>query len=279
MVLPGGVQDKEFGPTHIMAADFPSRSICELTYLDVQSHLKASSILCLPIGSIEQHGPHLPLNKDAVLATEYARRIVARWGDIHDVWLLPTLNIGLAREHEWAPGTLSLSVQGMTMLVHELGRSIRRSLPARNLAIVNGHGGNRGILEALAQDLRSDCGLHVCIMHPAVWAEADSETVAAEIHAGRNETSMMLAAAPHLVVRERIAQLRSVPDENAVRAKILDPAVTWPWTTDDGRLADLGVIGDATAASAELGETLLAKITEAAGGVLKQLLARQRPNS
>src|ERR1700681_3308205 len=86
------------------------------------------------------------------------RRIITRWGEPLDLWQLPTLAISLAREHEWAPGTLSLSIQGMTALIRDLGREIARALPARNLVIINGHGGNRGILEALTQDLRADFG-------------------------------------------------------------------------------------------------------------------------
>jgi creatinine amidohydrolase/Fe(II)-dependent formamide hydrolase-like protein len=252
----------------------PSRLIGELTFPDVSRVLKQSSILCLPIGSIEQHGPHLPLNTDVVLAEEYVRRIIARWGEALDVWQLPTLSVSLAREHEWAPGTLSLSIQGMTALVRDLGREIARALPARNLAIVNGHGGNRGILEALAQDLRADFGLNVCVMHPASWIETDADAAIPEIHGGKNETSLMLAIAPHLVRQDRIAQLKNPPSAEAVRRTILGRGVTWAWTTDDARIADVGVIGDAKAATAEFGERILDRIVEAAGGVLKQLADR-----
>ena len=84
------------------------RLIGELVSQDVAEHLRASSILCLPIGSIEQHGPHLPLNTDVVLAEEFTRRIIARWGDTYDLWQLPTLPLSPAREHEWAAGTFSL---------------------------------------------------------------------------------------------------------------------------------------------------------------------------
>lgn len=258
-----------------MPHDLPGRSIGELTFPEISERLRESSILCLPVGSIEQHGPHLPLNTDVVLAEEFTRRIVARWRETYDLWRLPTQSVSLAREHEWAPGTLSLSVQGMTALIRDLGREIARALPARNLAIVNGHGGNRGILEALAQDLRADFGLNVCVLHPSAWAEADATAAVPEIHGGRNETSMMLAVAPHLVRRERIAQLKKPPAGDAVRRTILDPAVTWPWTTDEA-IADHGVIGDAQAASAAFGETLLAEIAEKAGFFLKQLLDRQR---
>src|SRR5664279_1956352 len=254
----------------------PSRLIGELTFPEVSKLLRESSILCLAIGSIEQHGPHLPLNTDVELAEEFTRRIIARWGESLDLWQLPTLSISLAREHEWAPGTMSLSVQGMTTLMRELGREIARSLPARNLAIINGHGGNRGILEALMQDLRVDFGLNVCVLHPAVWAEMDADAAIPEIHGGKNETSMMLAIAPQRVRRDLIAQLKNPPDGEAIRKTILQKGVTWPWTTDDRRLADMGVIGDAHAASAEFGQHIVDHVVEAAGGVLKQLLVNQR---
>jgi creatinine amidohydrolase len=254
----------------------PSRLIGELTFLEISQALKESSILCLPIGSIEQHGPHLPLNTDVILAEEFTRRIVARWGESLDIWQLPTLAQSLAREHEWASGTMSLSIQGMTAVMRDLGREIARTLPARNLAIVNGHGGNRGILEALAQDMRADFGLNVCVLHPAVWAEVNADAAIPEIHGGKNETSMMLAIASHLVRKDQIVQLKNPPRGEAIHKTVLDPAVTWPWTTDDERIADMGVMGDAKAASAEFGERLLDRVVEMAGGALKQLVDRQR---
>lgn len=259
-----------------MPQDVPSRSIGELTYPDISKRLRANSILCLPIGSIEQHGPHLPLNTDLVLAEEFTRRIIARWGETYDLWQLPSVAVSLAREHEWAPGTLSLSIEGMTRLIRDLGREIARSLPTRNLAVINGHGGNRGVLEALAQDLRGDFNLNVCILHPTTWADIHASSKTPEIHGGKNETSMMLATAPHLVRVDEIKKLQAVSGADAVRATILDQAVTWPWMTNEKAIADMGIIGDAKSASAEFGNQLLEKITDAAGGVFKQLLERQQ---
>src|SRR5215467_5397468 len=258
-----------------MERPVPSRAIGDLTFMEISKRLRASSILCMPIGSIEQHGPHLPLNTDVVLAEEYTRRIITRWGETFDLWQLPTLAIGFAREHDWAPGTLSLSIQSMTTFMQDLGREIVRSLPARNLAIFNGHGGNRGILEALAQELRADFGLNICVLHPTTWPELDTKAEVPEIHGGKNETSMMLALAPNLVRREQITQLQRSPDNDAVRTTILDQAVTWPWITNEAQIANLGVIGDAQAASAEFGLSLLKQIEEMAGPVFKRLLDRQ----
>jgi creatinine amidohydrolase/Fe(II)-dependent formamide hydrolase-like protein len=259
-----------------MPSAVPSRLIGELTFPEVTKLLHESSILCLPVGSIEQHGPHLPLNTDVVLAEEFTRRIIGRWGAAFDLWQLPTLAISLAREHEWAPGTMSLSIQGMTAFMRDLGREIARALPARNLAIINGHGGNRGILEALTQDLRADFGLNVCVMHPAAWVEVDAHATIPEIHGGKNETSMMLAVAPQLVRRDQIAQMKNPPDAKTIRKTILDRGVTWPWSTNDKGLSDMGVIGDAQAASAELGMKIFDHVVETASGVLNQLLDHQR---
>lgn len=253
----------------------PGRAIGELTFPEVATRLSSRSILCLPIGSIEQHGPHLPLNTDAVLAEAFTRRIVARWGDALDLWQLPTVTVSLAREHEWASGTLSLSVEGITALMRDLGRSIARALPTRNLAIVNCHGGNRGILDALLQDLRADAGLNVCVLHPAIWAETmEAAPAVPDIHGGKIETALMLAIAPHLVRMDLIASLKAQPDADTIRKNILDPAVSWPWTSDDKRIADTGVIGNAQAASAEFGQRILDHVTEKAGGALRRLLER-----
>src|SRR5581483_7202138 len=130
--------------------------------------------------------------------------------------------------------------------------------------------------EALAQDLRGDFGLNVCILHPTTGAEIHAASSIPEIHGGKVETSLMLAAAPQLVRADQIEQPQVAARADAARSIILDQAVSWPWTTNEKDIADKGVIGDAKSASAEFGEQLLGKVTEAAGRVLKQLLERRQ---
>ena len=213
-----------------------------------------------------------------MLAEEFTRRIIARWGEPLDLWQLPTLSISLAREHEWAPGTMSLSIQGMTAFMRDLGREIARALPARNLAIINGHGGNRGILEALAQDLRADFGLNVCVLHPAEWAEIDANAAIPEIHGGKNETSMMLAIAPQSGAPrpnraiEKSSWQRGDPRRRSSIERCHGPGR--PTTSGSPTWASSGT---RKAASAEFGERLLGRVIEAAGGVLKKLSDQQRP--
>src|SRR3974390_3392321 len=97
-----------------MVPQVRGRSLGELTFPEIRRRLKETSVLCLPIGAIEQHGPHLPLNTDAGIAD--------RWGDEFDLWLLPTVPISLSREHDWAPGTLSLGIETFVALIKELAR-------------------------------------------------------------------------------------------------------------------------------------------------------------
>jgi creatinine amidohydrolase len=250
------------------------RSIGELTFPEIAGKLKASSILCLPIGAIEQHGAHLPLNTDVVVAEEVTRALIVRLGDAYDLWQLPTLAISLSREHDWAPGTLSLSVQAFATLLKETAREIARALPVRNLVIVNGHGGNRGILENLVHELRGDLGLNACVIHPFDLARSPADGAVADVHGGAGETSVMLALAPELVRRDMIASAQPASPES-IAALIFDRAVTWPWRTDDPRLAWMGIIGDPAAASAEQGSAMVERMVEAARGVFARLLENQ----
>jgi len=253
-----------------------SRSLGDLTSPEVSRRLQDASILCLPMGAIEQHGAHLPLNTDAIVAEELTRRIVARWGDELDLWQLPMISIGLSREHDWAPGTLSLTIQSFVALLRDMARDLVRALPARNLAIINGHGGNRGVLDNLIHELRGDFALNACVIHPFDLSKADTRATGPDVHGGKSETSVMLALAPHLVRRELIAPPARPPDGAAIAALVFDRGVSFPWRTDDPRLTASGAIGEAHAASAELGQAIIDSVVEESGGVLRRLLENQR---
>jgi creatinine amidohydrolase/Fe(II)-dependent formamide hydrolase-like protein len=249
-----------------------TRLIGELTFAEISDRVTAGSMLCLPIGAIEQHGRHLPLNTDVVIAEAVTQRLVARFAGEFDLWQLPTVSISLSREHEWAAGTMSLSIQAFTAYMRDLGQAIVRALPARNLVIVNGHGGNRGILQNLIYELEGEFGLNTCVLHPLAMACVHQYGGSQDIHAAKDETSLMLAVAPHLVRQDRILAVQ--PDAAAVRQLILDQGVTWAWSSGDGRIAREGVSGDPSGASAEFGEGILERIL----GEAKPALERLRSN-
>ena len=252
-----------------------TRLVAELTFPEVGQRLKASSILVLPLGAIEQHGPHLPLNTDVIVAEELSRRIVVRWGDELDLWQLPTVSIGVSREHDWAPGTLSLSLTHFAAHIRELAREIARALPARNLVIVNGHGGNRGVLENLLRDFTGEFSLNACAIHPFDLAKVKAKSAAIDVHGGESETAVMLVLAPHLVRRAAIARGTTVADPAAAATLVFERGASFPWRSDDARLARQGVIGAAHLASPRLGRKIIDSVVAEAGRICRRLLENQ----
>ena len=101
-----------------------SRRFEDLTGPQVADAITPSSILLLPIGAVEQHGPHLPMSVDHVVAHETATAVVDRCGEELDVWLLPTLSVSKSNEHAWAPGTLYLRPETLMAVLTDLGRAV-----------------------------------------------------------------------------------------------------------------------------------------------------------
>lgn len=134
---------------------------------EMTSRMSEDSVLCLAIGSYEQHGPHLPLHTDTVIAERFTARLVDRYGDQYDLWALPAIPYGLSLEHTWSFGTISLRVGLLSTLLDTVVGEYIRATPARRLLIVNGHGGNRGILEAVAYELQAAHQVRICVVHPS----------------------------------------------------------------------------------------------------------------
>ncbi|MFF0493931.1 creatininase family protein [Nocardia sp. NPDC004068] len=249
-----------------------------LTSPQISSELGRDSVLCLPVGSYEQHGPHLPLHTDAVIAEQFAVHLVERYGDDFDLWLLPTLPYGLSLEHAWAPGTFSLTAVTFTSILKAIVSESVRTTGSRNLLLVNGHGGNRGILEAVLYELRRECGVHACVIHPSSLASTKIDTTLPEIHAGLRETSVMLALSPDDVHLENIPKSFSESDLNRseIREFILDRGVTWPWTSADSGISALGIMGsDPRDANADIGWATINSALDACPEVLERLLNQQ----
>ncbi len=148
-----------------------SRRLADLRAPEVAGALSESSVIVLPVGAIEQHGPHLPLNTDLVIAEAIAERVVDGHGDAHDLWLAPALAYSKSNEHLWAPGTMSLGATTLLAVLDDLGASIAR-LPTKRLAFLNGHGGNTQLLAVANRELRVAHGLMTFLLHPSVRGTA-----------------------------------------------------------------------------------------------------------
>ena len=241
---------------------------------EIASRLTEDSILCLPIGSYEQHGPHLPVHTDTVIAEQFTKRLIDRYGDDHDLWALPPIPYGLSLEHAWSPGTISLRVGVFTSILDTVVGECVRATPARRLIIVNGHGGNRGILEAAIYELEITHHVRICVLHPSSLSTIRAESALPEIHAGMRETSVMLALAPSDVHLDRLPDNFALDESHRdeIRRLVLNRGTTWPWRSRDSRIATMGITGDdPRLASAELGESIINSALDACGAVLEQL--------
>jgi mycofactocin precursor peptide peptidase len=212
----------------------------------VWPELPEAPLLVVPLGSVEQHGHHLPLGTDTSVACDAAEAAVA---SMDGVLLAPALAYGASGEHEGFPGTISIGTAALTGLLVEYGRSACRW--AGRVLLVNGHGGNLDALRSAVPLLRSE-GRDVA------WFPCG--VPGGDAHAGRTETSLMLHVEPGWVQAERAAPGETTPI-GALLPRLRAEGVR--------AVSPTGVLGDPTGASAEEGAELLA-------GLVGRLLAAAR---
>jgi mycofactocin system creatininase family protein len=192
------------------------------------------TLLVVPLGSCEQHGPHLPFDVDTVVAREVAARLAASYDG---AVLGPALAYGASGEHQTFAGTVSLGTEALTAVLVELGRSA--SGWAGRLLVVNGHGGNSAALVTATTLLRQEG-------RDAAWWPC--AIPGGDAHAGCTETSMMLALRPDVV------QLDAVEAGRRERVEELLPDLRREGMAS---VSPNGVLGDPTGATAEHGRRLL----------------------
>ena len=191
-------------------------------------------IVVVPVGSCEQHGPHLPLHTDTVIATELACNLVARRADCV---LAPAITISASGEHQGFPGTLSIGTDAMASVVIELARSADW---ASGIVFVNGHGGNLAAMERAAAVFRDEAR-RALIWWPRV---PDGDP-----HAGHTETSLMLALAPEQV-RFEAAAAGPTPTVSDLMRDGVRPH------------SESGALGDPSLANAEHGRELFGRLAD-----------------
>ncbi|MFP7761068.1 creatininase family protein [Marisediminicola sp. LYQ85] len=236
-----------------------SRRLDELSGTAVTERLTEDSIIVLPTGAIEHHGPHLPLSTDALLAGALAGAAVDRAADAGlDIWILPTLTYTKSDEHHWAPGTVWLNWDTLMATLVDIGRSIAAT-PARTLVFMNGHGGNGALLQVANRELHRRFGLKTFTMPAGIQragagGDAGADEAGLGIHAGHGETSLVLHVRPDLVDMARAE--RNVPEHIGAMEFIgfNNKPVSFGWLSND--FGASGVIGDPTAATAEAGAAL-----------------------
>jgi creatinine amidohydrolase len=195
-------------------------------------------LVVVPLGSVEQHGRHLPLATDTVVASAVAEDVVPV---LADAVLAPALTYGASGEHEGFPGTISIGTEALSALLVEYGRSAGRW--AGRLLVVNGHGGNLDALRTAVPLLRSES-------RDVAWFPCSAP--GGDAHAGRTETSLMLHVEPG-AVREALAAAGDTTPIGELLPRLRAGGVR--------AVSPDGVLGDPAGASATEGAALLAGLS------------------
>jgi mycofactocin precursor peptide peptidase len=211
----------------------------------------------IPLGSTEQHGPHLPLDTDTRIATAVARGVIARLAkvtgsaDRRPHWLVtPAIGYGDSGEHQSFPGTISIGTEALAVLLVEYGRSA--TCWAQRLLFVNGHGGNVAALKRAVGRLRSegrDVGWCACLASGA------------DAHAGHTETSVMLHISPADVLSDQRRQGNGAPLSDLLPSMRRDGIAA---------VSEIGVLGDPTTATAAEGERILTEMIDGCLGRIQR---------
>ena len=224
-------------------------------------------MVILPVGSIEQHGPHLPVEVDSMLGETVALETARRLAPSHPALVLPMLWTGLSEHHMSFGGTITLDEPTFLAVVGGICRSVVRH-GFRRLVLLNGHGGNENALRVAADSLTPVLGVPI-VQFTYWYAAAEAirailETQTDLQHACEAETSMMMAVRPDLVAVDRIAMARAnrTPD-----VKDFVGGGVYRWRTIGARSAS-GVLGNPEAATLEKGQRLIAAIADTLAGKL-----------
>ena len=234
-------------------ADRPQFLWGELTWPEALERFEQTDIALLPVGAIEQHGPHLPLDTDAYDAAYLARRVAEACSDPKPL-VLPNIPYGVSYHHEDFKGTVSISNDALSKVVYDIGMSVSHN-GIKKLVIINAHGGNGPALNQAAQMINRDAHIFVCV-DTGETSDVDIYDLVEtpnDVHAGEIETSTSLAVRPHLV-RMDLAR-REVPEFSS---RYLDftskRSVSWYAYTE--KISTSGVMGDPTKASPEKGKKI-----------------------
>jgi creatinine amidohydrolase len=243
-----------------MTSFLPPRDWTEIHWPDFATAEPARWIAVLPLAATEQHGPHLPVGTDVMIAEAYLARVRELLPEDIPATFLPVQSIGISTEHVDYPGTLTLPAEVALKSWMALGESVARA-GLRKLVMVTSHGGNSAAMTPVAQELRAQYGLLAVTTGWSRFGAPEGLFSAEElrhgIHGGAVETSIMLARYSEHVRVDAIADFRSKAAEMEKDYRVLSPQRPAPFAWQAQDLHPSGAIGDATMASAEKGERLI----------------------
>jgi len=225
----------------------------ELSWPEAKKALQKVDVALLPVGAIEQHGPHLSVDIDAFDAEHLAREVAKACSPPHPL-VLPLIPYGVSYHHEDFPGTLSVGNESLARFVYDVGISAARN-GIKKLVIINGHGGNSATLHFAAQRINRDANIFTCVdsgetSDVDIYALAETSN---DVHAGEIETSTSLAVRPELV---DMSKAKAMVPKFSSRYLDFTSKYSVGWYARTERISKSGVFGDPTRASAEKGQRI-----------------------
>ena len=242
--------------------------LAELSWPEAQRRFREVDIALLPVGAIEQHGPHLPLDTDAFDADALCRAVAERCTAPKPL-VFPPISYGVSYHHDDFPGTISIGPETLARLVHEVGLAAARNGIAK-FVIVNGHGGNGPALHFAAQLINRDAHIFTCV-DSGETSDPDVEALATtpnDIHAGEIETSTAMAIRPELV---QMKQAKTFVPSFSSRYLDFGSKRSVDWYVRTAKISPSGVLGDPSAASREKGEQMWKLMVEHLVGLVEHL--------
>ena len=237
----------------------PSRFLPYLSWTEIAALPdRENTVIVLPTGATEQHGPHLPCFVDTVISSGVVGHALAKLPAEVPAFAMAPITYGKSEEHLHFPGTMTVSGETLLATMNEIGESVYRA-GFRKLLIVNGHGGQPQIMEIAAREMRLRHGDYIVVPSftwrvPNVAGRflSDKEKKLA-MHAGHAETAIMLALAPDTVHMERA--VANYPPEFPSKLLSADGRPACAWTARD--FGPSGIIGDPLPATREQGLEIL----------------------
>lgn len=232
----------------------PVPELARMTWRDAEAAFKTARVALVPVGSTEQHGPHMTLDTDSAIAEAFARKMGEELGS--DAILCPTLRLGMSEHHLAFAGSLTLRAPTLLGLIEDVIESLGHH-GMRRVLLINGHGGNQDALRLAARAAARDKTAEVAAVMWAVLAAdliAQRAATKRHAHACDIETSVALAIAPEVVLRERI----EAPPPLPAAAPLAEPGARYDIPVPFEHWTSNGALGDPRLATKELGDEIVA---------------------